>query len=47
MLKLSKFAGIPQSFLISRDGQLLGIFTGGSPATVMKLKDLVGKTVNE
>ncbi|HEX8737118.1 MAG TPA: TlpA disulfide reductase family protein [Pyrinomonadaceae bacterium] len=47
MLKLSKFAGIPQSFLISRDGQLLGIFTGGSPTTIMKLKDLVGKTVNE
>jgi len=46
-LKLSKFPGIPQSFLISRDGHLLGIYTGGSPTTVMKLKDQVGKTVNE
>lgn len=47
LLKISKFPGIPQSFLISRDGHLLGVFTGGSPSTIAKLKDIVGKTVNE
>ncbi|HEX8369122.1 MAG TPA: TlpA disulfide reductase family protein [Pyrinomonadaceae bacterium] len=47
LLKISKFPGIPQSFLISRDGQLLGVFTGGSPSTIAKLKDIVGKTVSE
>lgn len=47
LLKISKFPGIPQSFLISRDGHLLGVFTGGSPTTIAKLKDIVGKTVNE
>lgn len=47
MLKISKFPGIPQSFLVSREGQLLGVFTGGSPSTIAKLKDIVGKTVNE
>ncbi|MDQ3800198.1 MAG: TlpA family protein disulfide reductase [Acidobacteriota bacterium] len=46
-LKISKFQGIPQTFLISREGQLLGVFTGGSPTTIAKLKDIVGKTVNE
>jgi thiol-disulfide isomerase/thioredoxin len=47
LLKLSKFPGIPQSFLISREGQILSIFTGGSPSTIAKLKDMVGKTVSE
>jgi thiol-disulfide isomerase/thioredoxin len=47
LLKISKFPGIPQSFLISREGHLLGVFTGGSPTTIAKLKDIVGKTVNE
>lgn len=46
-LKISKFAGIPQSFLISREGQLLGVFTGGGPTTIAKLKDTVGKAVSE
>jgi len=46
-LKISKFPGIPQSFLINREGQLLGVFTGGSPTTIAKLKEIVGKAVNE
>jgi thiol-disulfide isomerase/thioredoxin len=46
-LKISKFSGIPQSFLISREGQLLGVFTGGSPSTITKLKDFADKAVNE
>jgi thiol-disulfide isomerase/thioredoxin len=47
LLKISKFPGIPQSFLINRNGQLLGVFTGGSPTTIAKLKEIVGKAVNE
>jgi thiol-disulfide isomerase/thioredoxin len=38
-LRVSKFPGIPQVFLM-RDGRLYGIFTGGSPATIAKLKEL-------
>jgi thiol-disulfide isomerase/thioredoxin len=47
LLKISKFQGIPQSFLISREGQLLGVFTGGSPTTIAKLKEIAGKAVSE
>jgi thiol-disulfide isomerase/thioredoxin len=47
LLKISKFNAIPQSFLVNREGQLLGIYTGGDLATIMKLKDHVAKTVNE
>ncbi|HEX9959546.1 MAG TPA: TlpA disulfide reductase family protein [Pyrinomonadaceae bacterium] len=46
-LRVSKFQGIPQSFLISRDGQLLGVFTGGGPSTIAKLKEIVEKAVSE
>lgn len=42
-LKISKFPGIPQSFLIDREGRLNGVFVGGSPSTLVKLKDGVGK----
>jgi thiol-disulfide isomerase/thioredoxin len=47
LLKISKFNGIPQSFLISRESQILGIFTGGSPSTIAKLKETVEKAVSE
>jgi thiol-disulfide isomerase/thioredoxin len=46
-LRISKFQGIPQSFLISREGQLLGVFTGGGPSTITKLKDFAEKAVSE
>lgn len=46
-LKLSKFDGIPQSFLINRQGQLAGIFVGGNDSTIMKLKEFAGKAVAE
>ncbi|HLM01947.1 MAG TPA: TlpA disulfide reductase family protein [Pyrinomonadaceae bacterium] len=39
-LKISKFQGIPQAFLI-RDGKLYGIFFGNSPNTVKKLKETI------
>jgi thiol-disulfide isomerase/thioredoxin len=37
-LDVSKFGGVPQSFLIDREGRLNGIYLGGSPATIAKLK---------
>jgi thiol-disulfide isomerase/thioredoxin len=39
-LKISKFAGIPQAFLI-RDGKLYAVFTGNSPQVVKKLKEKI------
>lgn len=41
-LKISKFNGIPQAFLI-RDGKLYGIFVGNSPNTVKKLEETILK----
>ncbi|HEX8736233.1 MAG TPA: TlpA disulfide reductase family protein [Pyrinomonadaceae bacterium] len=38
-LSVSKFAGIPQAFLI-RDGKLYGIFKGNAPNTIKKLKEV-------
>ena len=47
LLKVSKFAGIPQSFLIDREGRLRGVFTGANPGSVQKMADIVGTVVNE
>ena len=47
LLKISKFQGIPQSFLIDRDGNLRGVFTGGGASTIQKLDELVPKVVSE
>ena len=47
LLKISKFQGIPQSFLIDRDGYLRGVFTGGGASTIQKLDELVPKVVSE
>jgi len=47
LLKISKFPGIPQSFLIDRDGRLRGVFTGGSPNTVRQMAETVGNVVSE
>jgi len=46
-LKISKFPGIPQSFLIDRDGRLRGVFRGANPADVRKMEEVVRKVVNE
>ncbi len=46
-LKLSKFNGIPQTFVIDREGHLRGVFVGGGPKVINQLKELVEKTVNE
>jgi len=47
LLKISKFGGIPQRFLIDRDGTLRGVFKGASPVEIRKMKQLVTKVVNE
>lgn len=46
-LNISKFQGIPQSFLIDRDGRLRGVFLGGSPKVIGTMKETVEKVVNE
>lgn len=45
LLKISKFPGIPQSFLVDRDGNLRGVFKGANPADIRKMEELVGKVV--
>jgi thiol-disulfide isomerase/thioredoxin len=45
--KVSKFGGIPQSFLIDREGHLRGVFVGGSPKIVTQLRENVEKVVAE
>lgn len=47
LLKISKFSGIPQSYLIDREGKLRGVFTGGGPKVVNQLKETTEKVVNE
>lgn len=47
LLKVSKFTGIPQSFLIDRDGNLRGVFRGANPADIRKMEQLVTKVVAE
>ena len=46
LLRISQFGGIPQSFLIDRDGNLRGVFRGSNPADVRKMEMLVAKVVN-
>jgi thiol-disulfide isomerase/thioredoxin len=46
-VKLTKLQGIPQSILINREGQLTGVFTGGGPKTVDKMKETVERIVSE
>lgn len=46
-VKITKLQGIPQSILINREGQLTGVFTGGSPKVINKMKETVEKIVNE
>ncbi len=46
-VKVTRLNGIPQTLLINRDGQLRGMFTGGSPSVIMKMKETVEKAINE
>jgi len=47
LLRISKFGGIPQSFIIDRDGNLRGVFRGANPADVKKMEELIGMIVSE
>ena len=47
LLRISKFGGIPQSFIIDREGNLRGVFRGANPADVKKMDELVELIVNE
>jgi thiol-disulfide isomerase/thioredoxin len=46
-VKVTRLDGIPQSILINREGQLTGVFTGGSPSVIKKMKETVEKVVSE
>ncbi len=46
-IKFSKFSGIPQSYLIDRQGRLRGVFAGGGSDMVGKIRMNVEKVVNE
>jgi thiol-disulfide isomerase/thioredoxin len=46
-LRFSQFAGIPQTFLVDREGNLRGVFTGGGPKVIAKMKETVDQVVNE
>lgn len=45
--RISKFDGIPQSFLIDRKGNLRGVFLGGGKKVIETMKETVEKVVNE
>ena len=47
LLRISKFGGIPQSFIVDREGNLRGVFRGANPADVKKMEELVGMIVSE
>lgn len=47
LLSISKFQGIPQSFLIDREGRLRGVFLGGGPKVIGTMKETVEKVVSE
>jgi thiol-disulfide isomerase/thioredoxin len=47
LISISKFGGIPQSFIVDRDGNLRGVFRGANPADVKKMEELVEMIVNE
>lgn len=44
-LKISKIDAIPQSFLIDREGRLVGVFIGGGKTSVEKIKTNVARFV--
>ncbi|MCW5955272.1 MAG: redoxin domain-containing protein [Pyrinomonadaceae bacterium] len=47
LLKISNFGGIPQSFIVDRDGKLRGVFRGGGANEIKKMEELVAQIVNE
>lgn len=45
--RTTKLAGVPQSVLISREGKIIGIFTGGGPRVINSMKETVEKTLSD
>jgi len=45
--QLSRFSGVPQSFLVDRSGRLRGVFLGGSQGAIAQMESIVAKVVNE
>ncbi len=45
IMKMNQMSGIPQSILINREGQLTGIFRGGGPNVIRKMKETTTKIV--
>jgi len=47
LVNLSKFGGIPQSFLIDADGNLRGVFRGANKENLSKIDQMVGEMVGQ
>ncbi|MGQ0543541.1 MAG: TlpA family protein disulfide reductase [Blastocatellia bacterium] len=45
--KLTKFDGVPQTVLVDREGRLRGVFLGGGPTVIKKMKETVENVINE
>ena len=45
LLKISKFGGIPQSFIVDQEGNLRGVFRGAAPSDIKKMEELVALVV--
>lgn len=46
-MKISKQGGIPQSFLIDREGKLRGVFFGGGQRIINEVKETIDKVLSE
>ena len=44
-IKITKLQGIPQTLLINREGQLIGVFSGGGQKVITKMKEAVDKAM--
>jgi thiol-disulfide isomerase/thioredoxin len=47
LLNISKFNGIPQSFLVDADGNLRGVFRGANKENVVKIEEMVGEMLGQ
>jgi hypothetical protein len=45
--KIANFNGVPQSYLIDREGRLRGVFLGGGPSVIQQMKASVASVVAE
>ena len=46
LLNISKFNGIPQSFLVDADGNLRAVFKGANKENVVKMEQMVAELVS-